>query len=363
MRLSTSVKIALGIFFAALLYFGVSMVLRPGGSGDPELAADTEAERFIVATTPVAPQQWRDTITVRGRTEALRKVTVRAETPGVVAETPATLGAIVKEGDVLCRLKTDARQAALNEARAQLAKAKLDYDAAVKLAKDGFRSETSVAAAKAALDLAKAGEEQARLNLEKINIAAPFDGVFDQRMIEVGDFMGVGEPCGVVIQRSPYLVSGSVSERDVSKVAIGDAGVARLSTGEVIEGKVRFVASAANPATRTFKVELEIPNEGGALKDGVTADFQVFAARRDAHLVPRSSLLLDDTGRISVRTVNGDDRVETFPVSILGEEDEGVWINGLEGRLALITRGQDFVSAGQQVKTVEQTEQTSEAAL
>lgn len=363
MRLSTSVKIALAIFFAALLYFGVSMALRPAAEKTTENTSTPETERFIVTVTPIAPQQWRDTITVRGRTEALRKVTVRAETPGVVAQTPATLGALVKKGDVLCRLKTDARQASLNEARAQFAKAKLDYDAAVKLAKDGFRSETSVATAKAALDLAKAGEEQARLTLNKINIAAPFEGVFDQRMIEVGDFMGVGDPCGVIIQRSPYLVSGSVSERDVSKVAIGDPGIARLSTGETIEGKVRFVATSANPATRTFKVELEIPNESGDLKDGVTADFQVFAARRDAHLVPRSSLLLDDTGRISVRTVNGEKRVETHPVSILGEADSGVWINGLNGSLALITRGQDFVSAGQDVDTVDQGQDDNEAAL
>jgi len=241
----------------------------------------------------------------------------------------------------------------LNEARAQLAKARLDYDAAVKLAKDGFRSDTSVASARAALDLAKAGEEQARLTLEKVNIAAPFDGIFDQRMIEIGDFLGVGDPCGVVIQRSPFLVSGSVSERDVSKVAIGDAGLARLSTGQTIDGKVRFVATSADPATRTFRVELEILNEDGALKDGVTADFTVFAAKRNAHIIPRSALLLDDNGRISVRTVNNENQVETHAVSIIGEAERGVWIDGLDGELALIVRGQDFVSAGQVVDTVD----------
>ena len=360
MQLSSSVKAALAIFALVLLYFGVRAVFNGGGDGvEASTATNTP---FAVLTETVSSQEWRDEVIIRGRTEALRKVTVRAETSGVVAETPARQGAAVEEGDILCRIKIDARQAALNEARASLAKARLDYNAAAKLAKDGFRSETSVAAAKAALDLAKANVEQAELNLAKTNISAPFKGVYDKRLVEAGDFMNIGDACGVIIQQSPFLVTGAVSEQDVSKVNVGDAGVARLSTGETIEGKVRFVAASADPATRTFEVELEIPNEDGALKDGVTADFTVFAAQRNAHLIPRATLVLDDNGRIAVRTVDTNNSVKTQLVSLLGESADGVWVQGLDGDVSLITRGQEFVTDGQAVVMADKAKRAADGA-
>ena len=346
MQLSSSTKLALGILAAVLLYFAVRAVFNTA----PEAAAsEADTTTFTVLVEDVAPQAWRDTVVVRGRTEAERKVVVRAETAGVVAETPIDAGAKVAAGDLICKLNVDARRAAVTEARASLAKAKLDYDAAKKLAAEGFRSETSLAGVKAALDLARANVEQAEVNYRKTSIAAPFDGVFDQRMVEVGDFLSPGDPCGVVIQRSPFLVVGALSEKDVAKVSKGDKGRARLATGEIVEGAVKFVSTAADPATRTFRIELAVPNEEGALRDGVTAEFEIFTERRTAHLVPRSTLVLNDEGVVGIRTVGDDNQVAFTPIRLIGEAEDGVWIAGAEGLLRLITRGQSFVSDGQEV--------------
>lgn len=347
MQLSASVKTALAIFGAIILYFGVRTLLFPRG-GD-EAAEDAGNGLFTVVAETIGPEPWRDEIVVRGRTQALRKVVVRAETAGVVAETPVEPGALVEAGATLCRLKIDARQAALAEARAALAKADLDYDAAVKLAEEGFRAETGVAAARAARELARANLEQASLAIAKTAIAAPFAGVFDARLAEAGDFLSVGDPCGVLIQQTPFLVVGAVSERDVGKIARGDKGVARLASGETIEGAVRVVATASDAATRTFEVQLEVPNEAAALRDGVTASFTVFADRREAHFVPRSALTLDDQGRVGVRFAGDGDIVGFAAVSLLGENERGVWVSGLSGAVRVITRGQDFVAPGQRV--------------
>lgn len=349
MKVSQSVKLA-GIFVALIaLYFLVSGLFGADERQEGEAAGQDEVS---VLTKTITPESWRDEIVIRGRTEAERKVIVRAETSGAVAETPAELGALVENGAVLCRLNVDARQAQLAEARAALAKAELDYKAAVKLNEDGFRAETGVAAAKANRDQAAAAVERAALDLEKTAIKAPFEGVFDKRHVEVGDFMAVGDPCATVIQRSPFLVIGAVSEQDVSKISKGDRGVARLATGETLEGEVRFVSSAADPATRTFDVELEVPNEDGALRDGVTAEFTVFAKERNAHRVPRSALVLNDDGDIGVRAVGPDGVVVFFPVRLIGETMSGVWVSGLDGGVTLITRGQEYVSEGQAVTAV-----------
>ena len=346
MNVSQSVKLAGIIVALVVLYF----MVRGLFASEPVSENGAEVQsRFTVIAQTVSPEEWRDIVVVRGRTEAEKKVIVRAETAGAVTETPAILGAAVQAGDVLCRIGVDAREAQLAEARAALARAQLDYDAAVRLNEEGFRAETGVAAAKASRDQAAAQVERARLELSKTDITAPFNGIFDRRSAEVGDFLSVGDPCGTLIQPTPFLVTGAVSERNVGKIAKGDRGVANLVTGETVEGVVRFVASAADPATRTFEVELEIPNEDGALRDGVTAEFRIFAEKRNAHHVPRSALVLNDDGKTGLRTLTDENVVEFSQVTLIGEEESGVWVDGLSGEAKVITQGQSFVSAGQQV--------------
>lgn len=350
MNVSQSVKLA-GIFVALIVLYFLARGLFGGAPGAAPQEASAK-EVFTVVVQTIAPKEWRDEIIVRGRTKAERKVIVRAETGGAVAQTPATLGALVPKGDVLCRLNVDARRAQLNEARAAFAKAELDYDAAAKLSESGFRSDTAVAAAKAVRDQAAAALERARLELDKTEIKAPFDGVYDERHAEEGDFLKAGDACATVIQRSPFLVVGAISERDVAKVKKGDKGRARLATGETIDGVVRFVASSADPATRTFDIELEVPNEDGALRDGVTAEFTVFTEEQSAHKVPRASLVLNDEGEIGLRTLDKDNIVVFTPVRLIGETPSGVWVSGVAGELRLIVRGQEYVTAGQKVSAV-----------
>lgn len=352
MALSTPYKIAGGMVILAVVWFGGNTLVK-GVTGvdrdNPDQVADDDGV-FTVMTSRTASREWQESVSVRGRTKAFRKVTVRTETAGTVSETPTSIGSKVNKGDTLCRLRIDARQSQLDQARASLAKAKLDYNAASELMKEGLGSENAVAAAKAARDLSQAGVLQAQIAVQQTIVSAPFDGTFDQRMVEAGDYVKVGDPCGVLIQRDPFLIVGAISEREVGKIAPGDRGVATLATGEIVEGKVKFVASSADPSTRTFDVELEVPNSEGTLRDGVTAEFQITAQRRNAHLVKRSALVLDANERIGVRVVDENSLVQFIPVNLLGESRTGIFVDGLSDAVELITRGQEYVKAGQRVK-------------
>lgn len=346
MRLSPSVRTALAIVAVTAAYFAVRTALRLFST--PEDAPAQTAELAVVAIE-TRPEAKAGALSIRGRTEADQKAIVRADASGVVAATPVALGAAVKAGDALCRLDVEAREAAKREANAALRKAEIDHQAAVKLAAEGFRSEAGLAGVKAARDQARANADRASIELEKTVIRAPFDGVFDDRTAEVGDLLKPGDPCGTVVKSSPFLVTGAVAEKDVGLVKAGDPASATLATGETIVGVVRFVAAAADPATRTFDIEVEIPNEDGKLRDGVTADITVRSVARDAHKVPRSALTLDDDGRIGVRVIGDDSRALFRAVSIIGEEPSGVWVAGLEGLQRVIVRGQDYVKDGEVV--------------
>jgi len=290
-------------------------------------------------------------LTIRGKTEALRKVQVRAETAGKVSAIRADKGEFVKTGDTICEINVDARLAMLNEARANQKQYALQYEASQKLQEKGFRSDTSVAGDLARFQAAKAQVERMEKELENTKIRAPFDGVVDDRMVNVGDYLAPGQPCAMVIDQDPFLVIGQVSEKDVQQIKIGDAGWAILTTGERVEGKVRFIGKSADQATRTFRVELEVPNSSGNLRDGVTAEIHVKSDTVEAHKISPAILSLDDKGTVGVRIVDAKKKVQFIPVTIVADGTDGVWVAGLPKTVTVITVGQEFVTPGQEVDT------------
>jgi multidrug efflux system membrane fusion protein len=258
-------------------------------------------------------------------------------------------GAFVQKGDEICRLSLNARDAQMAEAEALMRQRWLELDAARKLAARGHRSETQAAAAQAAYDAARAQVKQREVELSHTRIVAPFDGVLDARPVEVGDYLQVSQPCATIVDLDPFLVVGQVSETEVGKIREGVVGTATLVTGETVEGFVRFVGKTADPATRTFRVELEVANDAQILRSGVTAEIFIPATETMAHLVPPSILGLDDSGLIGLRILDENNVVHFQRVELLDDGPTGVWVTGLPTSVKLITVGQDFVLPGQQV--------------
>jgi multidrug efflux system membrane fusion protein len=291
---------------------------------------------------------------IRGQTEALRKVIVRAETAGKVAAIRADRGASVKAGDTICELAVDERLAMLKQARAVMKQRKLEYDASRQLNEKGFRSETALAGDQAEYEAAVAQAERMEKQLDDTRIRAPFEGVVDARMADVGDYLAPGQPCAMVVDQDPFLVIGQASERDVGAIDKGSSGWASLVTGERVEGKVRFVAKSADAATRTFRVELEIPNPGGKIRDGVTAEMHISGEEIPAHRISPAILALDDKGNLGVRVVDAARRVKFVPVTMVEDTPKGVWVAGLPETATVITVGQEYVAEGQQVTYTEE---------
>lgn len=344
---------ALAIFAAVVLLFTVGTLLR-GSEATTPLVDNSEVERFEVVVRRISAEPRPAILALRGRTEAYREVLVRSETGGRVVEAPAIEGQPIAEGDVMCRLDVDARAAALDQAEADLRARQLEYDAAVELANRGHRSANQVAALEAGRDAARAQLEAARQEMANIYIRAPFDGYFDGRLAEIGDYLGPGEPCGALVQLDPILITAEVAERDVAGLEPGMPAAAELVTGQEITGLVRFVERRADRATRTFRVEIEAPNPDGIYRSGVTANIAIPLANEPAHRVPTSILALNSDGDLGVRIVEGEDMVRFFPIRFLSDDGEQVWVAGLPDEAAVIVLGQDFVADGTRVRVREE---------
>ena len=348
MRIKSQYLFVIAVVVVLVLAFTVGTVAnRAGKSGKAEAKTADALPTVQAIMTPEATHEY--VVAIRGRTEAARSVVVRSETAGVVAATPAIVGSFVRKGTVLCRLNVDARQATLDQARANLRSRQLQQKASADLAARGYRSQTQVLQDQANLDAAAATVRQAELGVEQMSIRAPFDGVFDKRDAEVGAYLSPGQPCGTMIELNPLLIVGDLPETEASKVKVGSTANAQLTSGETLAGKVRYAAREADAQTRTYRIEITTANPQ-MTRSGLSAAVRINAGSGPAHLVPLSSLVLDAAGRQGVRYVLADDKVAFAPIKVLEETPQGIWVTGLRGPARVITVGQSYVAEGQKVR-------------
>lgn len=318
----------------------------------PAERSQSNTAPFRVRAEVIEAQQRPRDLSMRGRTRADAIVNVAAETVGRVDERVVARGDRVAAGDILCRLDPGAREAELAKAEAERDRAALDYEAATQLRGRGFESETRVASTKASLDAASAAVAAAQEELSRATVRAPLAGTVEDPVAETGAMLTVGSVCATIVDTDPIVVTGQVTERDVSFVVPGTEATISLVTGERVRGKVSFVARTADPATRTFNVEIEVPNPDGALRDGVTAEADIPLPPVTAHRISPGVLTLGPDGGVGVRSVDEDGLVTFRPVTIVGQNEAGFWVTGLPERLTVITVGQDYVVDGQTVIAV-----------
>jgi len=330
-----------------------------GGQENAANAVPPPAERrsqdealFKVRYVTVEPELRPEALLVRGRTQADTVVSVRAETSGTVHERLVEKGDKVKLGDLVCRLDRGVRMSAVDRATAALDQAIFEYEGALELRKQGYASETRLKALKAAMDSATATLAEAKRELSYTDILATTDGVVQDPISEIGDNLSVGDVCVTLINADPMLFVGQVSERNIGSIDVGNVARVELVSGEAQTGKIRYIAPSADAATRTFLIEIEMPNPDRRLRDGITAAAQIKLDGTQAYRLNPSWLTLDDDGRIGVRTVDGDNVVAFQELNIIAHTPETMWVTGLEPKTNVITVGQDYVIPGQVVEPV-----------
>jgi len=325
---------------------------EPPATPPAEPAAKPGEIVSVQVTTSKGEPQPR-TIVLRGRTEADRVVEVRAETTGRVVEIPVEEGALVHKGDLIAVLDGSDRAARLAEAKALLLQRKAESEAANRLAAKGFAPKLNLAELAANEALAQAAVKTMEVEISHLSIRAPIEGVLDTRTAEVGSYLQVADPVATVIDLDPIVLVGYATERDVSQLEIGGPAKAHLLDGREVVGALRFISSRAEQETRTFRVEVEVPNADYGIRDGLSAELVIPVDDVPAHRISPAVLTLGPNGEVGVKLVDESNKVRFAPVEILREDVNGLWITGLAPTARLIVVGQDFVVDGQLVHPVD----------
>jgi multidrug efflux system membrane fusion protein len=353
-----SLLLAAGLALALVLWLasGQPVVQRwfvdpPAPSAAADAATAPSARRTLPRVRVVASEARpiAREIVVYGRTEPERDVVIRAETFGRVEEVRVEKGERVAAGDVILRLDAREREAMVEQAEALVDQRALEFRAATQLGARGFQAETAVAAAAAALSAARAELREREVALANTTVTAAFDGLLADRVAEIGDYVDTGDELAHLLQDDPFLATGEIVETDRRRVELGMAVDVELADGQRHEGRLSFIDAVAEEATRTFRIEVTIPNADGRIPAGMSATLRLHFAETMAHRVSASLLSLSEDHRLGVKVVDGDDVVRFVPVEIVRADAEAVWLAGLPERCRLIVVGQGFVHAGEQV--------------
>jgi multidrug efflux system membrane fusion protein len=292
-------------------------------------------------------------IKLSGATQPDKRAVLAARSDGIVNSLGLKKGETVAAGAVVMTLEGPETVARARVAEIQLAKAERDLEVAERLFKGGNTPETQVTNARSARDAAEAGFNQAKAEVDKLTLAAPFGGLVDTVEIEMGEWVRSGTPVATILSLDPILVRVEISEIDLGNIAPGAKAKVRLVNGSEMEGTVRFVAREASAQTRTFPVEIALPNPGNLMPSGMTAEVELFAASTAAVKIPRSVITLSDNGDLGVRVVDDKNIARFAPITIIDDTEEGLVVTGVPANVRVIVAGQDLVRDGDEVIVVD----------
>jgi membrane fusion protein (multidrug efflux system) len=277
-----------------------------------------------VETARIGTGSFEEGVEVVGSLSPKFEAQVRAEYTGTVAEIYVSEWVPVKKGMPLARLDTRELEAAVLGVKAQAAQAEAaavraerEYDRAVKLKESGLMTQqgldeagTARAAARPAVEAARAMVEAAETRLAKAIIRAPMDGIVASRFVSVGDLAGK-DPLFRVVDNRLFDLTVTVPSSRIHEVRSGQklSFVTDGVPGRTFEGTVAFINPAAETGSRAVKVQAAVPNPDGDLKAGLFAKGRILTGTRTGVLqAPRSALFSWDVQarRADVFLVVGD---------------------------------------------------------
>ncbi|HSM26681.1 MAG TPA: efflux RND transporter periplasmic adaptor subunit [Thioalkalivibrio sp.] len=338
------------LLVALLLVLWIASGVMTRAPPNPELRPEPATPTVAVRDSQAEPVE--RLLTLQGEVLPDHLVTVRAETDGRVVELPVELGKAVESGTVIARIGMDDRAARLRRAEAAVKGRETDFRGAEQLAREGYQAQLRVDTALAELEAARADLETVRLDIQRTRVEAPIAGVLDRRHVDIGDYVSVGNELAEILENNPLNAIVQVPQHAVHRVHPGGTARVTFAGSDVREGVVRHVSARADSATRTFRVEIEVPNPDRSLPSGSSVEVRIPVEEVRAHWISPALVTLDADGRLGIKTLDEEDRVEFRTIDPIRADSNGIWVSGLPETVRIITIGQGFVNVGERVLVV-----------
>jgi len=346
-----------------------ALLLAPllSGCGNEDALQGAAAQPVPVLVQEVTYLERPEYVALSGDVEPRRSAHVGFLVGGVVSSVGPSEGDAVQAGDLLAELDSTEYRLNLDMAAAQRARAQDAHRRAeIVYAEDGL-PESDFHEAQTALQVARAQEGLARKKLTDTRLTAPISGVVAMRGIQPGEQAGPGRPVFTIVQVTPAQVSVGVPEADIGRVAVGQRAEVTVPAleGARFEGRVRLVGIAADPASRTYSVKVELPNPERRLRPGMIAEVRIDTDDLiNTVTIPGEAVVRDADGVTHVFVYfPEEERVHRRRVEVGSAYGNEVEIEeGLEGDEMVVVGGQTRVREGSRVSASTAAEDPPPAA-
>ncbi len=356
--LAIAVLIGAGAWVATGKYSFVGSDVQDSGRAEAAVPAPTaapEADRQTVAFAVARNVPYHRELRISGVTKPDKSTVLAARAAGVIAKLPVEKGAAVQEGDLLMALDGPEKYSAVAAAEALVEQRTKAAEADKSLLASGQVGRLRVDQSSADLVAARSALEAARADVDRLEVRAPFAALVDDVFVEQGSWVQPGADVASLIALDPIIAEGEISERDLAQVSVGAKAHVHFANGTEADGEVRYIRREASDLTRTFPLEVAIPNPDRAIPSGMSAEITIAGQDISSLPIPRSIITLGEDGAIGVRTLSETGVVAFQPVRIVDDTPKGLVVAGIEDGTRVIISGQDLVTAGQEVIGVDQT--------
>ena len=290
---------------------------------------------------------------VDGVVEARQQATLSAEVAGKIESVNFDIDDFVREGEVVLRIRDreyraqqQKASAALDEARANLQDAELEFKRNQDLRKQKLISESVFDKAKANLQAAQARQASAEANLSQAEeqlgytvVKAPYSGVVVQRHVEPGETVKPGQPIMSGYALGQLRVVAQVPQSLIGELrARRDARVILLEDSSSIAATRITIHPFADPQNHSFPVRLDLPEIGDGLYPGMLVKVAINVGDAERLLLPQQALVsraevnavyvIGEDGRLSLRQVRPGNRYgESIEILAGLDENERVAID------------------------------------
>ena len=247
----------------------------------------------IVTASDVKQETWESLLHAVGSVTAVHGVVLKAELAGTVREIAFESGANATKGQVLVKLDTSLEEAQLKAAEARAELARLNFERAKDLKKQGVISQSDFDASEAEFHSTASDADTIRATIGKKTIRAPFSGQLGIRSVNLGQYVDAGAEIVSLNSLDPVYVDFNLPEQQAGQVrkSLGVRITADAARG-TFEGKVTAFNPDVNASTRNVKIQATVPNAAGALRPGMFARVQVVLPESQSLLViPQTAVL------------------------------------------------------------------------
>lgn len=337
----------------------LATALLVGCKGDGATASTTDADDKAGPGIPVevATLQRGEVFAVYTGTASLETdadALVVAKVGGQVIKVFVEEGDRVEKDQVLARLDGDRLRLDMERQLANLRKREQEYNRSVQLFERGLVSSGAFEDLKYELEALSATHRMAQLEYSYTDIRAPIAGVVAQRYIRLGNTITANEPAFQVTELDPLIAYIHIPEREFRRLEPGQTAELSLDAipGRRFQAKVQRISPIVDPATGTFKVTMEVPDQGGHLKPGMFGRFNiVWDRRQDVLLVPRVAVIDDDLSESVFVVRDGKAERRTIRTGYVRGSLVEV-VDGLSGDEDVVIIGQSGLRDGTQVDVV-----------